>query len=153
MTPAQLATFKAAILAQSAVSAYVAAGNDTMTAAWYNQPSSFIVWRTNVTVAEITAGAIVWIDVAALTVGNARVWEWMRTLPIIDASQANIRTGFSAAFGAGSATVTAALPIIKRAATNAEAVFATGTGTTATPGLLVFEGQVTENMIAQALRP
>jgi hypothetical protein len=153
MTAAQILALRAAVLAQSAVAEFVTANNDIMIAAWYNQPSTFVVWRRDVSIAEITASAIVWTEVAALTAGAARIWEWMRTLPVIDASQTNIRTGFTAAFGAGSGTVAAVLPLVKRFATNAEAVFATGTGTNASPGLLVFEGQVSENIIAQALRP
>jgi hypothetical protein len=153
MTPAQLSALKTALLADadSAVAAAVAARNDTEIARLYNLSSTFIVWRTRVPMAEYRA-AITWTEVDALSVGKARIWEWMtggQTLEL-DASDVAVRQGIADAWASNSTTRPALLAVGKRAATKAEAVFATGTGTTGTPGALVWEGTVNINDIGAA---
>lgn len=108
----------------------------------YNLPASpqFVVWRTNVPASEIMSNGFVWTAVDALTVGKARIWDWMTRYGSINPSKANVRQGLSDCFGAGSAMQTAIAPHLKRDATRAERLFATGTGTTGSPGTLVFEG-------------
>lgn len=108
----------------------------------FNKPAApaFIVWRTAVPVSEILANAIGWTAVDALTVGKARIWEWMSKLNQIDASKANIRQGIADCFGAASATTTQITAIAKRSATRFEQVFATGTGSTGSPATMTIEG-------------
>lgn len=147
LTTEQNAALKTAILAEPSISQCVINGDDVCVAGWLNAASAFIVWRTNVSAEEYHNSAIVWTAVDGLTNGKARIWEWMSRYGTINPSQANVRQGFIDAFGSGSATVTAAVALSKRAASNAEKTLATGTGTTANPGLLTFEGQIGVNDI------
>jgi hypothetical protein len=149
----QKATLKTAALAESTLTTAIVNGDDTSVAAWFNTNSSFIVWRTNVSCKEYRDGAIVWTAVDTLTAGKARIWEWMCQDNFINPSKTNVRQGFVDAFGAGSATTTAATATSKRNATNAEKALATGTGTNGTPGLLTFEGSISVNDVSEILRP
>ena len=110
---------------------------------------SFTVWRTNVPVDEMTK-VFVWTAIDALSAGKARIWEWMSKSGTIDASNANVRQGFVDAFGGASATVTAVTPVMKRLATRAEKLFATGTGSNGSPGTMAFEGQLLVSDITAA---
>ena len=118
----------------------------------YNQEATpaFSVWRTSVGVDEIMNNGFVWTAVDSLTNGKARIWEWMTRLGTINPSKANIRQGLQDAFGAGSAMSTAIAPHLKRNASRIERLFATGTGTTQSPGTLTFEGRVTYQDIQEA---
>jgi hypothetical protein len=55
------------------------------------------------------------------------------------------------AWWSGAATRDALSALWRRAATRGEALYATGTGTTATPGVLVFEGTISDANIGAAL--
>lgn len=151
-TTSEQLILKDLILAEPSIQQCVLNGQDQCVANWLNTPSTFVVWRTSVSAEEYHNGAIVWTAVDGLTAGKARIWDWMSRYGSINPSKPNVRQGFSDAFGAASATTTAAVAISKRNATQAEKVFATGTGTTATPALLTFEGFVTETDVVQILR-
>lgn len=154
LTTAQRATLKAMILADTdpAVQAALAIRNDTEMARLYNLPGTFIVWRTSIPVAEYRE-AVTWTEVDALTVGKARIWEWITsnmTLPL-DASKSGVRQGLADCWAANSTTRPALLAVAKRAATKAEQLFATGVGTTNNPGTLVFDGQISIEDVGRAL--
>lgn len=149
----QATTLRTTALAEPSIAQAIANGDDSSVAAWFNTASTFIVWKNSISCKELSDGAIVWTAVDALTAGKARIWEWLCKYETINPSKANVRQGLQDAFGAGSATVIAATPLIKRAATNAEKALATGTGTTATPGLLTFEGRISVNDVSSILRP
>jgi len=158
MTPAQLQTLKAAIFASQdpAVIAARNAVNETELARLYNLPSSFIVWKTSVRRSEAMADGIDWTQVDNLSVGQGRIWDWLfdnneRSINPSDASQ---RAAISECWKGTAAKVAVATFVLtqcKRAASAAEHLFATGTGTTGTPGLLVWEGTVSPQTIADAL--
>jgi hypothetical protein len=158
LTPEQLATLRADILASTDPDVVAARGtspetrNDVELQRLYNLDSTFVVWRTSVAVNEYRA-AITWTEVDALTVGKARIWDWITaqmTLPL-NASVASVRQGLADCWGAQTATRAGLIAAGKRFATRCEALFATGTGTSGTPGALVFEGQVSLNDISNAL--
>ena len=134
------------------VVAALAIRNDTELARLYNLDSSFYVWRTSVTPDEYR-GAMVWTEVDTLNAGNARIWEWVTNYFTgnLDASDANVRQGIADAFGAGTTTRANLLALGKRLASVYESVFSTGTGTEATPGIAVVDGQVTLTQISKAL--
>lgn len=126
--------------------------NDAELARLYNGDTTFVVWRTAVYPREYRE-AIVWTAVDALSAGKARIWEWITqgmTAPI-DATQANIRQGIADAWGASSATGLALQAAAKRPASKAEKLYVTGAGTTANPGLLVWEGPLSVNDVSRAL--
>lgn len=107
---------------------------------------AYIVWRTNVAIDEIMRNGMDWARVDNLSVGKARIWEWMTKLGTINAAKANIRAGIDAAWVgmAADLAVRAAIYVhCKRAATVAEKLFATGTGSDASPATMTFEGTIT----------
>lgn len=126
--------------------------NDAELARLYNGDTTFIVWRTAVYPQEYRE-AIVWTTVDALSAGKARIWEWITqgmTAPI-DATKANIRQGIADAWGANSATGLALQAAAKRPASKAEKLYVTGTGTSAAPGLMTWEGPLSVNDVSRAL--
>jgi len=154
LTDAQSQTLANGIRADAdpAVVAALAQRNDTELARLYNLDSTFVVWRTSVPPSEYRE-AIVWTAVDGLTAGKARIWDWITqgmTAPI-DASKTNIRQGIADAWGASSATGLALQALAKRPASKAERLFVTGTGTTANPGLLTWEGPLSVNDLSNAL--
>ena len=155
LTDSQAQTLVAALRADTdpAVVSALAAGNNETIANNYNAPTTFVVWRSAVYPQEYRE-AIVWTAVDALSVGKARIWEWITqgmTAPI-DATKTNIRQGIADAWGASSATGLALQAVAKRPATKAEKLFATGTGTTANPGLLTWEGMLHHSDVTSALQ-
>ena len=145
MTPAQLALVKAAIDADPALAAQpmnsdgafaIAAALNLLAA------PAFIVWKTSVAISEIMSNGFRWTDVDGLTAGKARIWQWMTQLGTINPSKPNIRQGIRDCWGIGTAQETAILPHLKRSATRAEKLLATGTGSDASPALLTFEGEL-----------
>jgi hypothetical protein len=150
LTTAQKQTVKAAILADGTASTKASGpGTDyAWITDWLNTLSTFIVWRTSVNLDEIQSDAAFdWTRVDNLSVGKGRIWEWMFTNSqrTINPSQANVRAGVSACWvgTAQDLAVQAAVFVhCKRAATLAEKILSTGTGTTGTPGFLTAEGTV-----------
>lgn len=158
LTTAQLQTLKAAIAVETdaTFASYRDQGATGLMAQWFNQDTSpaFIVWRTNVPVEEYRE-AVVWteVDNATMTVGKARIWEWLTanmTLPI-NAAKTNVRQGLADCWASNSQTRTNLLAAAKRTATKAEKMFATGTGSSASPATMVFEGALSADDISNAL--
>jgi hypothetical protein len=146
LTTAQLATLKAAIEADPVLNALP---NNTDSAfeiaAQFNLPASpaFVVWETRVSVDEIMRNGMDWARVDNLTVGKARIWDWLGRLGSFDSSKANVRAGIDAAWvgtAADLAVRSAVYAHCKRNATRAEKALATGTGTDASPATMTFEG-------------
>ena len=155
MTPAQLATLKAAILAETDATfvTHRTAGATGLMQQWFNAASTFVVWKARVTVAE-TGIAINSSELAGLTTANTNRLSVLAAYSggQFNPSIADVRSGFNDVFGGagGVNTRAALLALWKRFATRAEKLFATGTGSDAAPGLLVFEGSVSEYEIVQA---
>lgn len=157
LTTAQLTTLKAAI-----------AANPT----WNNQPQdtngaaaiaadlnalaspSFTVWRASVTLEEIMFSTeFNWARVDNLSVGKARIWEWLFRFGSINAGQANIRVGIDSTWVGTQADldVRAAVYVVcKRLATVGEKIYATGTGSNAVPAILGFEGTISTSEVRDA---
>ena len=105
----------------------------------------FTVWRTSVTQDEIMQNGFDWTRVDNLSVGKARIWEWMfdNEQHSIDPSKENVRTGINAVWvgTAADLAVRAAVYVhCKRLANGAEKLFATGTGSNESPAVTSFEG-------------
>ena len=103
----------------------------------------FVVWRTAVGVDEIVNNGFIWTAVDTLTVGKARIWDWMRESGVINPSKANVRQGLQDAFGASQPNI---LQHLKRSATRVEKLFST-TGATNT---MTFEGALSYQTVEQA---
>lgn len=143
LTPQQISTLKATAAADPTAAALMASADDVGLAAWFNaaDPTTCIVWRHDVGIAEANA-ALVWTEVDALTVGKARIWEWMHGLAVLDARQANVRQGLADAFATATATRAALTALTKRSASRAEKALASGACTNAAPSIMTFVGQL-----------
>jgi hypothetical protein len=107
----------------------------------------FTVWRTSVTQDEVMLNGFDWARVDNLSVGKARIWEWLfdNAQNAINPSKTNIRNGIDAAWTGTQAdlNVRAAVYVhCKRLASRVEKVFASGTGSDAVPATLVIEGPI-----------
>lgn len=160
LTTAQLQTLKAAIAAETDPTfvEYRTNGQTDQMAAWFNEPTNpgFIVWRTAISQDEIMQNGFDWTRVDNLSAGKARIWEWMfnNQNRQINAAKPNVRAGIEAVWvgTAADLAVRAAVYVhCKRPATRLEKLYATGTGTDASPGTLVVEEQISGYTISQAL--
>ena len=156
LTTAQLQALKAAILADPALSALpMTSGAAAMIAEVMNDPASptYIVWRTDVPLEEIMRNGMDWTRVDNLSVGKARIWDWLSRLGTINASQANVRAGIEAAWVGTQADLAVRAAVFghcKRGATRAEKLLASGTGSDASPGTMTFEGALTSEDVQAA---
>ena len=138
LTPAQLAALKAEINADPTLAAKplnsdgdfeIALILNTVLAA-----PDFFVWRTNVSVNEIMGNGFDWTRVDNMTVGEARIWEFMTQLGRINPNLANVRAGVNEAFKGTAQDDTMRLAVytnhLQEKATRIKKLFASGAGTT-----------------------
>lgn len=148
LSSAQNALMKAAILADPALAAQPPnSDGDTAVAIALNTVAVpvFIVWRSSVTQDEISQNGFTWTEVDNLSVGKARIWEWLfaNTAAAFNPSKANVRAGIIECWSgtAGKVAVQAAVFVhCKRSGTRGEKILATGTGTDLSPAVMGFEG-------------
>jgi hypothetical protein len=158
LTTAQLTTLKAAIAAETDPAFVVARtnGQTSLMAGFFNADSTFIVWRKSVQTAMIGA-TVNYVAVESMTdINRAKIQPFYTLNPVQFEPTADKRTywdnTFSGALGGqGQATRDALAALWRRAATRGEKLFATGTGSTASPGTLVFEGTISDADISAAL--
>ena len=151
MTPAQLQTLKTAINADPALAAKPlnADGYFDIAQILNNTISvpDFFVWRTSVLVNEIMGNGFDWTRVDNMTVGEARIWDFMTKLGFINPNQANVRAGVNEAYKGTAQDDSMRLAIYghcQEKATRTKRIFATGSGTTSDnigvgPGTVVIE--------------
>jgi hypothetical protein len=158
MTPAQLQTLRTAIDAETDP-AFVTArtlGQTSLMAGFYNSDSAFVVRRSRVASSEI-GPVLNYVAVSSLTVANRdRATVFLTLNPESFQPTADVEAYWDSTFGGalggqGQATRDALVALWRRAATRGEALYATGTGTAATPGTLVFEGTISDANIGAAL--
>ena len=152
LSSAQLTALKAAINAES-TPAFVTARQAldwAAMASFYNAASAFIVWKPSLTVAEMQS-VYVWSEILLLTPAQYNALTLMQAQGVLTPSIANVRTGMAAILAGATNTLSALTVLAKRAATNGERVFATGTGTSGSPGALVVTGAMTERDLTLAL--
>lgn len=122
-------------------------------------PSTVVVWKSNLTETEITSGVSSegtswsWPAFISRSPGEQAGYARMFLTGVVDAGKANVRQGFMDIFsgGTGSAQRTHMAAIAKRTANLLEGLFAQGTGTLASPAVLVIEGSVGHTEILQAM--
>ena len=135
MTPAQLQTLKAAVLADQALAQYITDYRDDLIRDYYNETASpdFYLWRLVVTQDEIMQNGFDWVRVDNLSVGKARIWEWLFTNSqrAINPSKANVRAGIDETWKGTApdlAVRAAVYTHCKRLATRAEKLLANTSG-------------------------
>jgi len=150
LNAAQLLALKNDIIANPTYDAMRLIGQDTELCDIYNAVTATIVWRSEVSQDTIMQNGFDWTRVDNLSVGKARIWEWMfdNANKIINPSKANVRAGIDAVWVGTTADLAVRAVVYthcKRAATKLEKLFATGTGTDAIPALLGVEGFIGVN--------
>lgn len=183
LTPAQLATLKASIVAASdgavavpggACSAFVGTainaipnGSDgnTCVAAQYNLNAAvaFWVWRTAVSKDEylgstsVDATVFAWTGTGYITrsQGERDAFNALFNAEgLVNPSRANVRQAFTDIFSGATAPAPAnrthMSTVSRRLTTRGEKLYATGTGSTAVPGMLVVEGALSSDTIQVA---
>ncbi|MEY4635657.1 MAG: hypothetical protein RJA55_1455 [Acidobacteriota bacterium] len=156
LTTAQLATLKADILADPTLAALAAAKSYGPIATAYNQPASpsYTLWRTNVTCQE-TTDAWVGTDIDVMSALNMqRLQMLLASGPVCNMSRADRRAWAENPFGTNvnNASRVAMRAIWKRLATRGEKLFASGTGSDASPAVPTFEGNVADGDVEAALK-
>lgn len=150
LTQAQALALKADIIADPAFASVPPNSDGAFTiAAAYNQPATpaFLVWRTSVTQDEIMQNGFDWVQVDNLSVGKARIWEWLFANEgrVMNPSKPNVRAGIDECWK-GTVAMLAVRAIIyghcKRNASRAEKLFATGAGSDASPATMAFTGDL-----------
>lgn len=147
MTPEQITILRAACFADPVAAAFFQPRDNVGLCAYLNQNSAFIVWRTLVTQDEIMLNGFDWARVDNLSVGKARIWEWLfnNSQKAFNPSKANVRAGIDQAWAGTAADLAVRAAVYthcKRPARISEKMLATGTGTAANPGLLTVEGEL-----------
>lgn len=154
LTTAQLQAIKADIAASGDLNGFPnnSDGNFAI-AALYNQTASpvYWVWRRVVTQAEVMLNGFDWTRVDNLSVGKARIWDWMFFTGQFDPSKANIRAGVIAVWVGTQADLNVRAAVwlhCQREATRIERLLASGAGTQAAidgtgPGTMGSEGPIT----------
>lgn len=148
----------------------LATTNDQAIADAYNLEQSplYWVWRTAVKKSEIVGRpsvdgtTFIWTGNGFIARSVTEIMAWQEIFtgredeePAVNASLPQVRQAFADIFsGTGNAASnrTHLLACARRHARRIERLFATGTGSTASPGLMTFEGTVTYLDIAHALR-
>jgi len=156
LTTQQKQTLKAFILSDPVLSQFPTNSDGSYAIAdLLNKPAdpAFVVWKTDVSIDEIMRNGMDWARVDNLSVGKARIWDWLGRLGTINAAKVNVRAGIDAAWvgtAADLAVRAAVYTHCKRSATVLEKLFATGAGTDATPATMVIEGAIGYQQVDEA---
>lgn len=158
LTTAQLQAIKAAIDADPTLSAQpMNLDGAFFIADELNKIASpdFYVWRTSVTQDEITQNGFTWTEVDGITAGKARIWEWLflNESRAINPSKQNVRDGIREVWKGTAARGDVYAAVIShcyRTARRVEKILATGTGSTASPALMAFEGEIDPTHVVNA---
>lgn len=165
MTPAEIAILRTKLLAETnpAIVAARDARNDTECANLLNALTTSVVWRNDVTRAEIYHGT----TEATLAGGTPTTWNWTtyknQSVPeqnawvqmfmgeSADFTLPNLRAAVGAIFGAANAQTTHVAATAKRFARKAETYFISGSATVGSPAVPTWTGMVTIDDIGRAL--
>ena len=158
LTSAQLTTLAAAINADAALATMRSNHDATLICNYYNVASSpaFIVWKTDVSADDIMRNGMDWTRVDNLSVGKSRIWDWMTKLGSFNAAKPNVRAGIDACWVGTAADLAVRDQVYthcKRTALKGEALFTTGTGSTASPATMAdgCEGFLTDVNVQNAM--
>ena len=166
LTPAQKATLKAHIDASGDLNVYPNTNDGNATIAGLlnlDAAPTFWAWRTSVSKAEYTQTTSVdgttfnWTGAGFITRAQGERDAWRELFGedgTVNPSLSNVRQAFADIFSGGTvpapANRTHLSTVSRRVATRGERVFATGTGSTATPGFFTLEGTLTRVDVEEA---
>jgi hypothetical protein len=156
LTPQQISTLKTFIDADPTLSTFpnnADGAYDMAPLLNANASPAFIVWKTSVSIDEIMRNGMDWARVDNLTVGKARIWDWLGRLGSFDASKTNVRAGIDACWVGTAADLAVRAQVYthcKRNASVVEKLLASGTGSDAVPATMGFEGPISYQDIMAA---
>lgn len=162
LTTEQQAIFAADVAADPAFSSLPHNSDGAFAiAAAYQLPASpdFYVWRTSVSQDEIMQNGFDWTRVDNLSVGPARIWEWMfnNSERSFNPSKPNVRAGIDAVWKGTAADLAVRAAVYlhcQRKANLLEKLFAIGSGTAmpnGSPATMVIEGTLSYSDVQAAL--
>lgn len=157
LTPQQRTTLAADIASNPALVAMQAAGNMGGLTGHYNATdATWTVWRTAAPIDDIMRNGMDWARVDNLSVGKARIWDWMGRLGTLNCSRPNIRAGIDATWVGPAADLAVRATVYthcKRFATRFERLFSSGTGSDASPATMGADaaGAVIEGAVGAGL--
>jgi hypothetical protein len=157
LTPAQLPILKADILADPVLAAIPMSedGAYAIADAYALIPAPpFIVWKTNVTIGQV-GDAFDGTELGALQSAKVQILQCISMFSVqgINPSLPDRRQMFDDVFSPqGVITQANLLALWKRSANRGEKLYATGTGTTAAPATMTFEGRITHVDVQAARR-
>lgn len=142
LNTAQLSILKASALADPSAAALIASADDIALASWFNEATSHIVWRS-VLSPEMARAAIIEgaTQLDALTVGKRDSLFWLCS-GNLNPSSVSVRAAIDDLCGTQNMLKSALQAAQKRSSTRAEKALASGTGTTASPAVLSYEGLI-----------
>lgn len=156
LTPAQLQTLKTDIAADGTLNSQPnnSDGNAVIAAAYNtNALPAFTVWKTNVSLTDI-GNKFNGSELAGLTTANQTRLQTIAQYSAngVNPSLADRRAFFDDVFSGAGGNVTrpALLALWKRLASRGEKLYATGTGTDASPATLVVEGLISADEVQAA---
>jgi hypothetical protein len=155
LTPAQLTTLRAAIDADPVLSAYPRTADgyvDLATVLNRAADPAFTVWKTRIPINEVGKAFVASSLSAATSANNERLNNFAQWNNDVDPSRADQRQFFDDVFSvaSGAPTRTALAALWRRLATRVEALFATGTGSDASPATMTVEGSVSAQDVETA---
>ena len=145
LTNTQKQTLKALALADPVAVQLMDGTKDIELADWFNVDSTKVVFKTSVPLATVGKSFEATGLSSMTSANNDRIVSFALWNPQgVDPTRADHRQFFDDAFSPASGATTRArlYALWRRFATRAEAALATGTGTDASPGALVFEGKL-----------
>lgn len=160
LTTEQLHVFRAALYAETDPDLVFRRDNGQTgrVAEWYNEVgvNAPIVWKTSLQLEEITSNGFDWVRVDNLSVGKARIWEWMfgSEDKSINPSKPNIRAGIAEVWKGTAADLAVQATVLnhcKRPATRIEALYLSGSGTTESPATMLFTERLSEVDVMRAM--
>jgi hypothetical protein len=111
---------------------------------------NFYVWKTLLSLNTIYENGFDWVQVDNLTVGKARIWDWLfgNGGRAINPSSPNVRAGIEECWKGTSAMLAVRAAVLGHCKTNvvtvAESIFAVGSGTIDSPAVWTNRGTVDE---------
>lgn len=140
LTATQITALRTLADADQVASGHVSSADDIALADWFNQPTTHVVWRT-VLSPEMARAAIIGgaTQLDALTVGKRDSLFWLCS-GNLNPSTPSVRAAIDDLCGTQNTLKSALQAAQKRFATRAEKALASGTGTTASPATLTYEG-------------
>lgn len=158
LTTEQLATFKAAMIAETdpELVGYRTNGQTPLIYQWYNSTATpeYVVWRNAVTKDDLYSNGFDWVQIDNVTEPKWRVWNEMFWDGSMDPSKPNIRAGIDEVWKGTAAKLAVGAYVLnkcKRAATRIEQLFSTGSGTTASPSTVALDLSFSEYDVTLAL--